>query len=90
MSVRQNFNQLVIFRIVMKKLIAIASSAALLASLVSGIALATERSNDADIYEDLAQMCEYYPQECNVSELGAGNGGGNEPPYTPRKPKKQQ
>lgn len=74
----------------MKKLIAISSSALLLVSLVSGIALATEGSRDADIYEDLAQMCEYYPQECNVSELGAGNGGGNEPPYTPRKPKKKQ
>jgi hypothetical protein len=68
----------------MKKLIAFASSTVLLVSLVSGVAIATEQTKKVDIYKDLAQMCEYYPEECAQSTLGAGNGGGNEPPYTPR------
>lgn len=73
----------------MKKLIAFFSSALLLISLVTSVAVATELNEKPDIYKDLAQICEYYPQECAETTLGAGNGGGNEPPYTPRKPKKK-
>lgn len=73
----------------MKKFIVFTSMAFLVVSLLSGFAVATEINETPDIYEDLAQMCEYYPQECEADPLGAGNGGGNEPPYTPRKPAKK-
>ena len=73
----------------MKKFTVFTSMTILVVALGSSVAVATEINETPDIYEDLAQMCEYYPQECEVDPTGAGNGGGNEPPYTPRKPKKK-
>jgi len=72
----------------MKKLIALTSTTLLVVSLFSGATMATENTENPDINEELAKMCEYYPSECAQMTLGAGNGGGNEPPYTPRKKKK--
>ncbi len=66
------------------------SGALVTSVLFSSAAMATEKSEKEKIYQDLAQMCEYYPNECAQTILGMGNGGGNEPPYTPRKPKKEK
>jgi hypothetical protein len=39
-------------------------------------------SNDIlkQVQDDKTQQCIYFPNECSASTLGAGNGGGNEPP----------
>lgn len=44
------------------------------------------------LQQEMAMVCEYYPQQCPLDNgyqtNGAGNGGGNEPPYKPKKPTK--
>jgi hypothetical protein len=76
----------------MRKLTKLAASAIVVCTCATFGAIANTSTLDKimqERYLALAKMCEYYPDECIISTLGAGNGGGNEPPYTPRKPKKE-
>ena len=75
----------------MKKSIKLATSIISLTLCASFLACAETNDKVMSIQEkhaELANMCQYYPEECEFAASGAGNGGGNEPPYTPRKPKK--
>ena len=69
-------------------LVGMLSTFTVLASSVN-LEQATTGPSINERYQDLVKQCQYNPDECTFNALGAGNGGGNEPPYTPRKPKKK-
>lgn len=69
----------------MKNLTAFLTGTLLVVSL-SSVAQANDGNISQEIHRDLAQMCEYDEQLC----VDPKNGMGKEPPYTPRKPKKQR
>jgi len=74
----------------MKKLTEIAASLSIVLVSATFVAAATPVSitiHEEQKLAELAKICEYYPEECRIDATGAGNGGGNEPPYIPRKPK---
>jgi hypothetical protein len=52
----------------------------------------TKTTKSNMMLKGMVTQCHYYPEQCVLdSEYytdGAGNGGGNEPPYRPKKPKK--
>jgi hypothetical protein len=58
-------------------------SALLIGTSFTFTAAANEQSSaemSEELQQELAALCEYYPNECPVTTTGAGNGGGNEPP----------
>lgn len=74
----------------MKKITEIATSLSIVLVSATFVAAATPASitiKKEQILAELAKICEYNPEECTIDATGAGNGGGNEPPYIPRKPK---
>ena len=50
----------------------------------------TDQEIQKQIYQDQLNMCTFRPEDCPLSQLGAGNGGGNEPPLPTIKKKKRR